>query len=105
MSIVILLILIAIIVSIIKFRSDGILPFIPMLLSIIFIVALTINIQNSITYLDNHPELSGKQVGWFPGYWPIPFLGALLIIIGAPIYLQFRYQKIRAHTSKLHETK
>jgi len=40
-----------------------------------------------MTYLDNHPQLNGNQVGWFKGYWPIPFLLAILVIVGTPIYL------------------
>ena len=40
-----------------------------------------------MTYLDNHPQLNGNQVGWFKGYWPIPFIVALLVIVGTPIYL------------------
>lgn len=90
------------IVSIIKFRSFGLRVFTPMLLSMVFLVALTINIQDSAAYLDSHPGLNGNQVGWFPGYWPLPFLAALLIVSGTPLYLGHKRRKdaVQAKASK-----
>lgn len=92
--IVFLILLVIAIISIKKYKHFGILPFVPMVLCILFIGALSINVMDTVAYLDNHPSLNGNQVGWFPGYWTKPYLLALLIVVGTPIYLKMRSRRI-----------
>ena len=97
MEIIFLAILVSAIVSVKKYRSAGFLPFIPMVAAIIFIIALYINILNSIDYVDSHPWLSGNQAGWFKGYWPIPFLARWLLLLGRRSILVLTSQRRQSH--------
>jgi hypothetical protein len=65
----------------------------------IFIIALSQNVSDSVAYLDNHPQLSSNQVDWFAGYWPVPYLAALLVVAGTPIYLDRKNRKIKPKSS------
>jgi hypothetical protein len=93
---VVFVIVVILIVSVVRYRTAGYLSFLPMLICIVFIGALFKNLLDAMTYLANHPQLGGNQVGWFPGYWPVLFLTALAIIVGTPIYFELKTRKLKA---------